>query len=154
MSYEHIRKFHNTMLFGASEKGVNLSGTYLIEMKKFLDNYKKEVASKNKEGAVDESNTDPFTFPLYCLVANWFIKENNLFSWLFIIFQWNYMARSISIDHIGFTNMKRGTDSIIVKYDETKSDKTGERCTNKNVYANPTDPSICFFFSIGDLLLL
>ena len=54
------------------------------------------------------------------------------------------MARSISIDHIGFTNMKRGTDSIIVKYDETKSDKTGERCTNKNVYANPADPSICF----------
>lgn len=59
------------------------------------------------------------------------------------------MARSISIDHIGFTNMKRGTDSIIVKYDETKSDKTGERCTNKNVYANPTDPSICFFTALG-----
>ena len=50
MSYEHIRKFHNAMLFGASEKGVNLSGTYLIEMKKFLDNYKKEVASKKKKG--------------------------------------------------------------------------------------------------------
>ena len=50
MSYEHIRKFHDAMLFGASEKGVNLSGTYLIEMKKFLDNYKKEVASKKKKG--------------------------------------------------------------------------------------------------------
>ena len=54
------------------------------------------------------------------------------------------MARSVLIDHIGFTNMKRGTESIIVKYNETKSDKTGKRCTNKNVYANPTDPSICF----------
>ena len=41
------------------------------------------------------------------------------------------MARSISIDHIGFTNMKGGTDSIIVKYNETKSDKAGEKCTNK-----------------------
>ena len=94
MSYEHIRKFHNAMLFGASEKGVTLPHTYLIEMKKFLDNYKKQVA-KRKEGAVDESNTDHITFPLYCLVANWFIKENNLFGWLFIIFQWNCMARSI-----------------------------------------------------------
>ena len=59
------------------------------------------------------------------------------------------MARSISIDHLGFTNMKRGTDSIIVKYDETKSDKAGERCKNKNVYAKPTDPSICFFIALG-----
>ena len=42
MSYEHIRKFHNTMLFGASEKGVTLTATNLIEMN--LDNYKKEVA--------------------------------------------------------------------------------------------------------------
>ena len=66
-----------------------------------------------------------------------------------MIFQWNCMARSISIDHIGFTNRKRGTDYIIVKYNETKSDKTGERCTNKNVYANPTDPSIYFFTALG-----
>ena len=50
MSYEYIRKFHNTMLFGASEKGVTLLGTYPIEMEKFLDNYKKEVASKKKKG--------------------------------------------------------------------------------------------------------
>ena len=48
MSYEHICKFHNAMLFGASEKGVTLPGTYLIEMKKFPDNYKKEVASKKR----------------------------------------------------------------------------------------------------------
>ena len=59
------------------------------------------------------------------------------------------MARSISIDHLGFTNMKRGTDSIIVKYNETKSDKAGEKCTNKIVYSNPTDPSICYFKELG-----
>ena len=41
------------------------------------------------------------------------------------------MARLISIDHIGCTNMKRGTDSIIVKDNETKSDETGETCTIK-----------------------
>ena len=58
------------------------------------------------------------------------------------------MARSISIDHIGFANMKRGTDSIIVKYDESKSDKAGEKFTNKNIYANPIDPSICFFTAL------
>ena len=54
------------------------------------------------------------------------------------------MARSISIDHIGFANMRRGTDSIVVKYDEPKSAKAGEKCTNKNIYTNPMGPHICF----------
>ena len=50
MSYEHVRKFHNAMLFGASEKGVTFPPTNLIKVKKFLDNYKKEVASKKRKG--------------------------------------------------------------------------------------------------------
>ena len=78
MSYEHICKFHDAMLFGAPEKGETLPGTYLSEMKKVLDNCKKEENPK-KEGVVDESSTDPFTFTLYHLVANCFIEENNLF---------------------------------------------------------------------------
>ena len=44
MSFEHIYKYHDAVFFGASEKEVTLPGTYHIEMKKFLDNYKKEVA--------------------------------------------------------------------------------------------------------------
>ena len=50
MSFEHIYKYHDAMLFGAPEKGVTLPATYHIEMKKFLDNYKKEVASRKKKG--------------------------------------------------------------------------------------------------------
>ena len=61
------------------------------------------------------------------------------------------MARLISIDHIDFTNMKRGTDSIIMKYDESKSDKIGEKCTNKNVDTNLTDPSIYFLQHWGSI---
>ena len=59
------------------------------------------------------------------------------------------MARSINIDCIGFSSFKRGTDSIIVKYDDTKADKTGENCNNKNLYANPSDPTVCLFLSFG-----
>ena len=59
------------------------------------------------------------------------------------------MARSINIDCIGFSNLKRGTDSIMVKYDDTKSDKAGENCTNKNLYANPHDPVVSVFLALG-----
>ena len=47
------------------------------------------------------------------------------------------MTKSIFIDHIGPANMKRGIDSIIVKYDESKSDKAGKKFVNKNINANP-----------------
>ena len=76
-----------------------------------------------KKRDVDESNTDPFTFPLYEQVANWFINEEN-------IFQWNCMARFISIEHLGFSNLKRGSDSIIIKFNKSKIDITGEKCSN------------------------
>ena len=58
------------------------------------------------------------------------------------------MAKFISIDHLGISNLKRGSDSMIVKYDESKSNKAGEKFSNKNKYANPTDPSICFFTAL------
>ena len=44
MSFEHIHKYHDAVLFGASERGATLPGTYHNEMKRFLDYYKKEVA--------------------------------------------------------------------------------------------------------------
>ena len=59
------------------------------------------------------------------------------------------MARSISIDALGFHNLSRGVDSIRVKYDDSKSDKAGEKCTQKNCYGNPFDGNICFFLAMG-----
>ena len=49
------------------------------------------------------------------------------------------MARSTNIDCIGWHNMRRGEDSIVVKYDDTKSDKDSEKFSDKNLYSNPTD---------------
>ena len=42
-SFEYIWKYHDAILFGASQANAILSSTYYIEMRKFLDNYKKEV---------------------------------------------------------------------------------------------------------------
>ena len=39
MSFEHICMYHDAVLFGATERGVTLPGTYHVEMKKFLENH-------------------------------------------------------------------------------------------------------------------
>ena len=149
MGFDHIRKFHDALLFGASERKTSMSVLYNIEMKKYLLHYKKEVAANRKTGNVDEYDSDAFSFQLVRQLASWFLNSGNIFCWFFLLMQWNCMARSINIDCIGFSNFKRRTDSIIVKYDDTKADKTGENCNNKNLYANPSDPTVCLFLSFG-----
>ena len=46
MSLRQISKFHDIIIFGSSEKVVALPITYHIEIKQFLDNYKKEDSKK------------------------------------------------------------------------------------------------------------
>jgi hypothetical protein len=51
------------------------------------------------------------------------------------------MARSASIDPLGFHNFSKGVDSIVFKYDDSKTDNAGEKVSpNKNIFANPLNP--------------
>ena len=59
------------------------------------------------------------------------------------------MARSTNIDDIGFRNLKKNADSILCKHDDTKMDKSGEKCSNKNLHCNPTNPHTRLFLSLG-----
>ena len=59
------------------------------------------------------------------------------------------MARASNIDPLGFHNITLGPDTIIIKYDESKKDKAGEKLSEKNVYANPGNWKECFWTSLG-----
>ena len=59
------------------------------------------------------------------------------------------MARCASVDPLGFHTFSLGQDSIIVKYDDSKSDKEGERLSEKNVYANTEHYYLCFWTGLG-----
>jgi hypothetical protein len=40
-------------------------------------------------------------------------------------------------------------DHIVCCYDDSKADKTGEKCTDKHIYANPLEPKVCSFQALG-----
>ena len=149
MSYDHIRKYHDALLFGAQERGTCMSMKYNVEMKKYLQHYKNEVAANKKLGKVDEYDSDPFSFTLVMFICMLVLDSGDIFSLVGFLMQWNCMTRSINIDYVGFSNLKRGTDSLVIKYDDTKADKTGENCHNKKLYTNPKDPIGCVFLAIG-----
>ena len=59
------------------------------------------------------------------------------------------MARSASVDPLRLDNIRCGLDSIIVKYDDSKADKAGERSSEKNVFSNPFKCSMDWWCGFG-----
>ena len=49
------------------------------------------------------------------------------------------MARSINIDTLSLRNFTKGTDSMVINYDNLKMDQTGDKNTPKNMCTNPFD---------------
>ena len=70
-------------------------------------------------------------FSLYKLILEWAIDNNNIMVWHWTQAQWTFMARSASIDSLHTDNFKLGPDSLIAKYDDSKTDKNAEYCQRR-----------------------
>ena len=98
---------------------------------------------------LDEEEAESISFALYQKMCEWEILGKFIYVWVFTIFQWNCLARSINIDPLALHNLTPGSDSIKVKYDKTKKDKRGVKCTQKYKVANPCDLWINFHFALA-----
>jgi hypothetical protein len=58
-------------------------------------------------------------------------------------------ARSINISILALHCFRVGQDAIIVRYDKSKADQTGEMVSDKHVYDNPFDPLVSVFLALG-----
>lgn len=148
-SYEDIRKYRDSVLWGAKVAGERMPMQLYESLETYLSAYKKKFASAKKQGRVEEYSTDPIPIAVYRLLLRWSIETNNIYSWIWTLLQWNCMARSASIDCLSFHNFSLGQDSIVVKYDETKADKAGEKLSEKNIYSNPLDWQMCTWLAFG-----
>jgi hypothetical protein len=118
-------------------------------MNKYVHSFRKEHANAKKNGETEEKEADPLVWALYRLICQWAINEGNMLLWTWTTLQWACMSRSNNIEALSLHNFTLGEDNIKVKYDKTKADQTGEKCTPKHLYANPFDPFVCVFLSLG-----
>ena len=154
MSYDNIRKYFDAIQFGAAEVDCLLPVSFYQEKDKFLQAFRKQVAKAKCTGDIEEQEADPIPYGLYVLICTWGVKMGNIMLWVWSILQWNLLARSVNVEPLSFRNFKVFEDNIQVKYDKNKSDQGGENTTVKHVYANPTNPFICPFLSMGIYLCL
>lgn len=148
-SHDDLRKYRDCLLWGAKMAGERLPPGFYERTEVFLRAYKKRIAQQKKLGNVEVFATDPIPLAVYKLLLNGAIQQSNVFAWTWTILQWNCMARSVSIDCLGLHNLRLGIDSIIIKYDDSKADKAGERLSEKNIYANPQDWTQCPWLALG-----
>lgn len=153
-SFCTIRKYNDAVLWGALHAGQPLPMSYIDKVNSFLKAYKKETAIAKMSGNLNEEEADAIPYDLYIRILEWSLAKNNIFVWLFTILQWNFIARSIDIGVLSLRNFRTGEDCLIVRYDKSKADQTGEKCHDKHFYANPFMPICDIFGALGVYLSL
>ena len=149
VGYDQLRKFRDAVLWGSKIAGQLLPSDFFTKSETYLIAFRRKFAQAKKVGNVEEQATDPIPIPVYRFLLRRSIETNNIFAWTWTLLQWNCMARSASIDCLGFHNFSLGTDSLVVKYDDSKADKAGEKLSEKNLYANPIDWTMCPWLGLG-----
>ena len=153
-SLEDLWKYKDAIMWGSKVAGKLLPVKFYEMFNQFLHGYKKEFAKEKKKGNVHQMEADPIPMGLYHLLLKWALDSNNTFVWFWTLGQWNCMAQCASIDPLGLHNMKLGSDSLVIKYDDSKADKSGERLSEKNIYANLIEWQECFWTGMGVWLAL
>jgi len=149
-SVSDIKKYDDAIKWGSQRAHQPLPSNYYREMHVYVQAYKKEHKNAQKNGRTDEQEADPVTATLFGLICQWAIEAGNVFVWVYSLAMWNLMSRSVNIDSLSFHHIKPGTsDAIKFRFDETKTDKTGEFVQEKNCYGNPKKPHLCFFLALG-----
>jgi hypothetical protein len=148
-SHIQLRKYNDAILWGAKICHQCLPLSYYEAMEIFLLAFKKETMMEKKDGMLDEQEVDPITWSLFQKILQWALDRKNIYLWVFSILQWNCMAHSINIGVLALHCFHVGEDAIIVRYDKSKADQTGEKVSDKHVYDNPFDPLVSVFLALG-----
>ena len=127
-SFLHIRKNFYALLYGARQSKRYLSTSFCTSIETFLECVSKRVIKEKRGGNTDKKDADSKSKKSYEHIYLWAIECDNCFVWSYTVMLWNCMVRSASIEVIGLNNMFMGlSDSVYFCYDNSKTDKTGEK---------------------------
>ena len=128
-----IKKCDDAIKWGSVWAGQPLPSSYYRQMDVFIQAYKKEYKSAQKDGRTDEQEAGPIVASLFCYICAWAVGAGTIFLWVYCLAMWNLMSRLVLVDCLGFHHFKSGTlDLIKCQFDETKADKTGKFVQEKN----------------------
>lgn len=165
MSSSCMQGYKSAMLWLYRENKVIMEPAVQQRLSDIVEGYVKIVADKKSKGIMKISEgKSPLSFAGYnevCRammtlspVRNRHTFAESIFSWAFMVFMWNLMARSDSVNSIMLQHIDWRDDSMVITFAKHKGDQTGEGLSNdKHVYANPINPLICPVLTLAVLIL-
>jgi hypothetical protein len=119
-----------------------------------LKGFKRTILEqKVRRGETLDEGKEAMSFQCYKLLCKKFFegeKDEYLFALLFLVLEWNLIARSDNIVNLAIGDLEWSDDSLIIYLKKSKTDQEGvDSLTPFHVYFNPTEPSICPGVALG-----
>ena len=145
-SNDSRKKVWDALVSGQKLDGGSFNITLSNAEEGIMKSLKVTTAEAKGQNQLDEQEADPIPLPLLRFMCKkCAIVSGNAFLWVMALLQWNCIARSQNIDDLTFRMFSLGIDSIILEYNQTKTNKKGEKCSPQNCYTNPFDVVTCLF---------
>ena len=147
-AFSTIRAYKSAIVWLYKERKLLIEPAVNQGIETLLRGYQRRVAQHKHEGTMPVfEGRYHLTYDGYCLLASvLFTTEpfsQMLFSWPFLILQWNLIARSATVasmmmEHVGWEG-----DALLISTPKSKADQEGVKCFARHLYANPSNPAIC-----------
>ena len=157
--------FKSALAWSYLEAKIKISDELNAEIDLFITGYKKEVARLKQQGEMTAfEGKQALTFSGYVMLSDQFLhlfpessqRGNHrgpngaavtwtmgIFAWAFLILQWNFIARSVSMGAIMLAHLSWKEDHLTITTPRTKTDQSAENAFPKSIFANPLQPIIC-----------
>jgi len=145
---------HSALVNMYKSKKIDIPPEFEALWKKFNTGYKKKIAKMVQTGEISTEGSDRLTFGGYKYLSSIALKSITNFTHLYLLLAWNMMLRCSNLNDLKYGLIAWGGDHIQITIPRHKGDQTGENgLTTKCIYANPLNPNICVFLSLGVIIL-
>jgi len=157
-AYEYVSSAKSAIVDLYKQRKVAMPTEMIIMLEEYFGGLKRLHADHKQNG--ERSMTEgkaALKFDGYKFLANAAVTANDghpkvhLFAWVFLLFAWNLMARSMSVSSIMFDHIGWVGDCMTVVFPKHKGDPEGNNASPKHVYANPLT-QVCKFPNYKSIL--
>ena len=139
---------HSALMFLHKASGFRTTEEFQKNISQFNRGMKRKVADeKARFGTSLDEGKKGMSISVYKLMCKKLMgmeTEDSVFGHLFLILEWNLMARSKNITMLITEHVRWRDDCLFLFFGVTKNDQEGDLCdTPWHVYSNPQEPSIC-----------
>eukprot|EP00980_Cylindrotheca_fusiformis_P027304 scaffold19845_cov136-Cylindrotheca_fusiformis.AAC.1 len=154
-SYGSVR---SALVYLHAKAGYQTSSEFNDEMRVFNRGLKRKfVEERQASGESLEEGKKAMNFDVYCLMCKSLMERGSddaTFAHLFLVLEWNLMARSDNCANLKAKHIEWRHDCLVFFFGKTKGDQTGENSESPwHVYSNPARPSLCPVLALGKYLL-